>query len=129
MKLFVVELSLTFGLLVGCSVPAAKVVGTYTASNDQGTMTLVLSSDGDFTQRLEYSNQNGGKVKFRKGRWEYKNGDVFLSNGWTINHDSIDGSGGESMPAESWFGGVELVCDPDWSFGYKKVSDEQRIQN
>ena len=118
----------TFLLLAeACSLHVThnELVGTYRAQNEAGYALLALRPDGTYAQMI-HRNETG-KEETASGRWNYspRFESVVLQNDYSIAQNMLGPKvNGESLPAEKWFGRIELCCDPNNNCYYKKQSDQ-----
>ena len=110
--------------LVGCSwrVQDAELSGTYHATADWGTSTLVLRPDHTFEQSVS---TNSGIFRKVQGTWElHKSGQsiTFSKKYLSVTHDEQGEEADAAFASveRRIFGGVEISADPDYGIAFQK---------
>jgi hypothetical protein len=112
--------------LVGCSwrVQDADLRGTYHATTDWGTSTLILRADHTFEQTVS---TNSGTFRKVKGIWELDTSgssrSLTLSGKYlSVTHDKQgeEADGAFASVERRLFGGVEISSDPDYGIAFQR---------
>lgn len=114
-------------LAVACALHMARgdLVGTYRARSEGGYALLALRADGTYAQLIHINET--GQERTASGTWKYdpRSQMVDLQNDFAIAQNMLGPKvNGEGLPAEKWFGAVELCCDPNTDCYYKKLSNK-----
>ena len=106
--------------LVSCSkreMTVQQMVGNYIATLQTGTDTIVLSSDGTFSEQLVFHN---GKKLSNRGAWSLRQGSILLEGILAVGPDSPSPNGfipktSVWLPISQLFGKVRSFGAEEWA--------------